>query len=120
MILINSKTYLTCALALSIGIFFVAGQRPVSEMLNGTGLHWIAHIMTYGILAAGYAKGLPRAPVILIGCLTAAIGGLHELSEVAKYGIHLEYRDLFYDTASALAGAFLARYVSAVPATTPR
>ena len=42
MIKINNNFYLTIAVAVSIGIFFVAGQ--ISGTLSGTGLHGIAHI----------------------------------------------------------------------------
>ena len=106
---INNNFYLTCALAVSIGIFFVAGRPPVSNTLNGSGLHWVAHMVTYGILAACYVKGLPRMPVLLVGCLTVAIGGLHELYEVVRYDIGYEFHDLFYDAVGALAGVLLAR-----------
>ena len=106
---INNNFYLTSALAVSIGIFFVAGRPPISNALNGSGLHWVAHMMTYGILAVCYVKGLPRMPVLLVGCLTAAIGGMHELYEVARYDIGYEFHDLLYDAVGALTGALLAR-----------
>lgn len=111
---IESNVYLIFAVAASVAIFFVAGQPPISGVLNGTGLHWIAHIATYAILAACYAKGLPRIPVLLIVALTAVIGGLHELYEVGKYDIDFEFHDLFYDTLGALIGAALVRHL-AVP-----
>lgn len=104
MIKINNK-YLTIAVAVSIGIFFVAGQ--ISGTLNSTGLHWIAHIAAYAFLGACYAKGLPRSTVVMVTLLTAGIGGLHELYEVGRYGIDLELHDLSYDIVGAFAGALL-------------
>lgn len=106
---INNNLYLAFALAASIGIFFVAGRPPISDALNGSGLHWIAHIATYAVLAACYGKGLPRIPAILIGGLVVAIGGLHELYEVIRYGIDFEFHDVFYDGVGAAIGALLAR-----------
>jgi hypothetical protein len=111
MIKIEGNVYLTFAIAVSLAIFFVAGQPPISGVLNGTGLHWIAHIATYGVLAACYAKGLPRVSVLLIVALTAVIGGLHELYEVGKYDIDFEFGDLFYDSLGALIGAALVRHL---------
>jgi hypothetical protein len=103
MIKINNNFYMTIAVALSIGIFFVAGQ--ISGTLNSTGLHGIAHIAAYSFLGACYAKGLPRSPMVTVTLLTAGIGGLHELYEVGRYGIGLELHDLFYDIVGAFAGA---------------
>jgi hypothetical protein len=105
----NNDVFLTIALLMSIGIFFVAGQPPISGVLNSTGLHWIAHIATYGVMAASYARGLPRVPAPLITVLTAGIGGLHELCEVVRFGISFEFLDLIYDAVGALAGAILVR-----------
>ena len=107
MIKINNNFYLTIAVAMSIGIFFVAGQ--ISGTLNRTGLHWIAHIAAYAFLGACYAKGLPRSTVVMVTLLTAGIGGLHELYEVGRFGIDFEFHDLFYDIVGAFAGALLVR-----------
>jgi hypothetical protein len=103
----SSNVFLTIALVMSIGIFFVAGQPSISGPLNDTGLHWIAHVATYGVLAAGYARGLPRVSALLITALTAGIGGLHELWEVARFDIGFEFLDLLCDTLGAFAGAIL-------------
>ena len=77
MIKINNNFYLTIAVAVSIGIFFVAGQ--ISETLNSTGVHWIAHIAAYAFLGACYSKGLPGSPMVMVTLLTVGIGSLHEL-----------------------------------------
>jgi hypothetical protein len=118
MIKINNNFYLTIAVAVSIGIFFVAGR--ISGTLNSTGLHWIAHIAAYAFLGACYAKGLPRSTVVMVTLLTAGIGGLHELYEVGRFGIALELRDLFYDIVGAFAGALLVRQLLVLAATRER
>jgi len=115
MLFLNKRLYLFCALMMSIAIFFVAGRPAVGEVLNGSGLHWIAHIATYAVLAACYGKGLPRAPALLIGGLVVAIGGLHELYEVIRYGIDFEFHDVFYDGVGAFIGALLVRYGFVLP-----
>jgi hypothetical protein len=103
----QNNLYLTIAVAVSIGLFFVAGQ--ISGTLNSTGLHWIAHIAAYAFLGACYSKGLPRSPMLMVTLLTAGIGSLHELYEVGRYGIGFELHDLFYDIVGAFAGVLLVR-----------
>ncbi|MES2356347.1 MAG: hypothetical protein V4568_18490 [Pseudomonadota bacterium] len=100
--------YLSCALALTAALFLVGGQQWAGTVFKGQ-THWIAHFVAYAFIAIMYVKGLPRATVLLIGCLVTGIGGLHEVYEITSHGHPFEFNDFLVNSLGAFTGALLAR-----------
>ena len=103
--------YLLCALALTVGLFLIGGRPGAGAVFKGH-MHWIAHFLTYAVIAVSYAKGLPRVAVIWIACLVAGIGGLHELYEISSHSHGFEFNDFLVNSLGAFAGALASRFVS--------
>jgi hypothetical protein len=101
--------YLSCALALTVALFLIGGQPGAGNAFEG-GWHWIAHIATYAVIAASYASGFPRVPVLLIGGWVAAIGGLHEVYEIGSHGHDFEFDDFLVNAMASFGGSALSRY----------
>ena len=103
--------YLSCALALTVVLFFIGGQAGAGSVFEGV-RHWIAHIVTYAVIAASYARGLPGVRGLLIGGLVAAMGGLHEVYEISSHGHDFEFDDFLVNSLASFGGSALSRYAS--------
>ena len=96
------------ALLLTAGLFLVGGRPEASHYFPGPA-HWIAHFGTYGLIAAAYARALPRLGVLPVAALVMVIGIVHEYYEIGSHGHDFEYLDAAVNGLGALAGSFAGR-----------
>src|SRR5687768_16352087 len=83
---INKKYfYPLCAILLTIGLFVIGGRAGAGSLFKGN-IHWIAHFLTYALLAIFYVKAFPKQHAIAIAVIVACIGGLHEAYEIKTHG----------------------------------
>lgn len=105
------------ALAIALTVFlFVAGSIPAAGQAFPGVMHWIAHLAAYALIALAYALGWQKQPALLVAGFVAALGAIHEYSEIFTHGHALEIADILVNAIGAGLGVALARAI--VPATT--
>ena len=103
------------ALAIALTAFlFVAGSFPAAGLAFPGVAHWIAHFAAYAAIAFAYALGWQKQPAMLIAVFVAAIGAIHETSEIFTHHHALEFADILVNSIGAAIGATLMRAI--VPA----
>jgi len=77
--------------------------------------HWIAHLAAYAVIAFAYALGWQKQPAILVAVFVAALGAIHEYSEIFTHDHALEIADILVNCIGAGIGVALEQAL--VPAT---
>jgi hypothetical protein len=102
-----SRAATLLALTLTAALFLLGG-KVISASLFGA-WHDAVHVATFIVLALAYALALPRVHWSYIALGVIAIGGAHELFQVAsghqRFGF--EYDDFFCNAAGAGLGGCL-------------
>lgn len=104
----SAHTFLVCAIALTMGLVWVAGYAP-SGGIFANKLHAPAHFGAFAILAFAWTRGLPKVPAPAMMLATVAFGIGHEAVEIVGHGHAFEIADAGYDAAGAITGVILAR-----------
>ena len=99
-------------IALTVGLFVVGGRPEAGQVFKGN-WHWVAHVISYALIALAYALALPRLGVLYVAAIVAAIGGIHEIYEIEKHGHDFETADLLVNALGALLGSLLRPAASA-------
>ena len=104
------------ALAIALTVFlFVAGSFPAAGQGFPGVTHWIAHLASYAVIAFAYGLGWQKQPAILVAGFVAALGAIHEYSEIVTHDHALEIADVLVNSIGAAIGVELERAL--VPAT---
>ena len=104
------------ALAIALTVFlFVAGSFPAAGQAFPGVTHWIAHLAAYAVIAFAYGLGWQKQPALLVAGFVAALGAIHEYSEIFTHDHTLEIADILVNTIGAGIGVALERAL--VPAT---
>jgi VanZ family protein len=106
--------YRTLAIALTVFLFVVGSFPAAGQAFPGV-THWIAHLAAYAVIAFAYGLGWQKQPAILVASFVAALGGIHEYSEIFTHNHELEIADILVNSIGASIGVALERAL--VPAT---
>ena len=101
-------TVMLVAALLTLGLFVVGGNPEASRLFPGPS-HWIAHLGAYALIAAAYARALPRLATLAVAALVALIGIAHEYYEIQSHSHGFEYSDAIVNGLGALVGSLAAR-----------
>ena len=96
------------ALLLTLGLFTI-GSIPAAGLVFHGVWHWIAHLAAYALLAVAYGLGWPQRPAMHIALVVAAIGAIHELTEIVTHHHAFEARDVIVNAIGALIGVAIQR-----------
>ena len=98
------------ALAIALTVFlFVAGSFPAAGQAFPGVTHWIAHLAAYAVIAFAYGLGWQKQPALLVAGFVAALGAIHEYSEIFTHDHTLEIADILVNTIGAGIGVALER-----------
>jgi glycine/D-amino acid oxidase-like deaminating enzyme len=98
------------ATGLTIGLFVVGGRPEAGQVFTGNA-HWVAHLLSYAVIALAYALAMPRLGVLSVMAIVAAVGGIHEVYEIDAHGHPFETVDFLVNAAGAWLGSLLARAI---------
>ena len=104
------------ALAIALTAFlFVAGSFPLAGQAFPGVTHWIAQLAAYAVMAFACSLGWQKQAAILVIGFVAALGAIHEYSEIFTHDHALEIADIVVNSIGAGIGVALER--AFVPAT---
>lgn len=101
------------AIALTV-IVFAAGSFPAAGHAFPGIMHWIAHLAAYALIACAYALGWHKQPALLVAGFVAALGALHECTEIFTHAHALEIADIVVNSIGAAIGVAPARALSRI------
>jgi hypothetical protein len=107
------------AIGLTIGLFVVGGRPEAGQIFKGH-WHWVAHLLSYALIACAYGLALPRFGILSVAAIVAAIGGIHEFYEIEAHGHDFETADLLVNAAGALFGSLSKLAIPATSASMKR
>ena len=93
------------ATVLLIFSLFTIGSMPATGLAFSGYKHWAVHFVTYALLALFFGLGWQRLKLSYIALIVAAIGFVHELSEIVTHSHALEFNDVVVNASGALTGA---------------
>lgn len=109
---ISATPFRAVALLLTVALFTIGSVPAAGYAFPGTA-HWVAHLTAYAMIAFFFGRGWPARPAAHIVVFVAAIGTLHEASEIISHN-HA------FETADALVNAFGASIGVTIQAVTKR
>ncbi|HET7361957.1 MAG TPA: hypothetical protein VFJ70_00155 [Burkholderiales bacterium] len=86
-----------------------AAAQPEIGKVRGHLWHCLVHAVVFALLAAVWALGLPRVPIIPIAGAIVLFGFAHEWYEIRGHAHGFELDDAIVDAFGAIAGAAVAR-----------
>lgn len=101
------------ALLLTLGLFTVGSFPAVGLAFPGP-MHWIAHLAAYALIAFAYGLGWPLRPAIQMAAAVAAIGAIHEFTEIYTHSHVFETEDVIVNAIGALIGVAIQRSLQRV------
>ncbi|MBE0626769.1 MAG: hypothetical protein IH606_18375 [Burkholderiales bacterium] len=96
------------AVLLTLGLFTI-GSIPATGQAFPGAMHWVAHLAAYALLAFAYGLGWPRRPATQVAAFVAAIGAIHEISEIITHSHALETADVIVNAVGAMIGVGIQR-----------
>ena len=107
---LSSITRLARAAAalLTLGLFTV-GSIPAAGLALPGVLHWVAHFAAYALIAFAFGLGWPLRRALHLAVLVAAIGVIHESSEIFTHSHAFEAEDAIVNAIGALVGVAIQR-----------
>ena len=97
------RVFLAGAIALTIVLLWAGIVPAAGQALRG-GSHWLAHFVSFAILAFAWRCGLPRIPAFIVMLAVIAFGFAHEAIEVVGHAHAYELGDAVVDAIGAIAG----------------
>ena len=88
---------------------FTVGSYPAAGLAFPGAMHWVAHLATYALIAFAFGLGWPLRPAAHLVALVAAIGAIHEITEILTHGHALEPKDVIVNAIGALIGVAIQR-----------
>lgn len=85
-------------------LLFSVGSLPAAGQVFPGVSHWIAHLVTYALIAFAFAHGWPMRPAIQIFVFVSVIGAVHEASEIYTHNHGIEWEDVMINAAGAFLG----------------
>ncbi len=114
-----TKLARTAAALLTLGLFTV-GSIPATGLAFPGVLHWVAHLGAFALMGFAFGLGWPSRPAALMAALVAAIGAIHEVSEIVTHSHAFEADDVIVNAIGALVGVAMQRAVQQVRKADPR
>lgn len=103
-----ATSFRALAIALTVFLFVIGGFPAAGQAFPGVA-HWVAHLTAYAVIAFAYGLGWRKQPVILIAGFVAALGAIHECSEIFTHNHTLEIADVLVNSIGAVIGVALER-----------
>ena len=108
-----TKLARAAAVLLTLGLFTI-GSIPAAGLAFPGPMHWVAHLAAYALIAFAYGLGWPLRPAAHLVALVAAIGAIHEITEIITHGHAFETRDVIVNAIGALIGVAIQRALQRV------
>jgi len=91
------------SIALVIALFTV-GSLPATGHAFPGNLHWGVHLSTYAVISFCMGMGWQKLPAAFTTVIVAAIGIVHEVTEIVTHSHNFEFYDAVINTLGALIG----------------
>lgn len=95
--------YRAAAVLLVLGLFTVGSLPTAGQSFPGA-LHWVAHLVAYGLIAFAVGLGWRNLQATFIVVIVAALGVVHELTEIITHRHGFELGDAVINGFGALCG----------------
>jgi VanZ family protein len=96
------------ATLLTLGLFTV-GSLPAAGQAFPGARHWVAHLAAYALIAFAFGLGWPLRPTAHVVVLVAAIGAIHEITEILTHSHAIETADVIVNGIGVLIGVAIQR-----------
>ncbi|TAK71654.1 MAG: hypothetical protein EPO19_04245 [Betaproteobacteria bacterium] len=103
-----TKLARAAAVLLTLGLFTVSSIPAAGHAFPGI-LHWIAHIAAFALIALAFGLGWPLRPALHMAVLVAAIGAIHEATQIVTHNHAFETGDVSVNAIGALLGIVIQR-----------
>ena len=91
------------AVLLTIGLFTIGSIPTAGHAFPGS-MHWVAHLAAYAVIAFSFSLGWAERPGMYIAAFVAAIGAIHEATEIITHSHVFETNDAIVNAIGALIG----------------
>jgi VanZ family protein len=98
------------AMLLTLGLFAV-GSFPAAGQAFPGAWHLVAHLAAYALIAFTFGLGWPQRPPAHLVVFVAAIGAIHEITEVLTHSHAFETNDVVVNAIGALIGVAIQRAI---------
>ena len=105
-----TKLARAAAVLLTLGLFTI-GSIPAASLVFPGVLHWIAHLAAYALIAFAFGLGWSLRPAAYMVALVAAIGAMHEFTEIITHSHAFETEDVIVNAIGAMIGVAIQRSV---------
>lgn len=99
------------AVLLTLGLFTVGSVPATGHAFPGT-MHWVAHLAAYALIAFTFCLGWTKRPAVQIAAFVAAIGVIHEATEIITHSHVFETEDAIVNTIGVLIGVTIQRAIA--------
>ena len=96
------------AVLLTLGLFTL-GSLPTAGHAFPGAMHWVAHLAAYALIAFAFGLGWPQRPALHIAAMVAAIGAIHEATEIITHSHAFETEDVMVNAIGVLIGVLIQR-----------
>jgi VanZ family protein len=83
---------------------FTVGSVPATGHAFPGNLHWAVHLATYALISFSVGMGWQKSPAAFTAVVVAAIGIIHEVTEIVTHNHHFEFYDAVVNTLGAVIG----------------
>ncbi len=108
-----TKLARAAAVLLTLGLFTI-GSIPAAGLAFPGTLHWIAHLAAYALIAFTFGLGWSLRSATHMAALVAAIGAIHEVTEIYTHSHAFETEDVIVNAIGALIGVAIQRAIHAL------
>ena len=98
------------AVLLTLGLFTIGSLATAGHAFPGA-MHWVAHLGAYSLIAFAFGLGWPQWKAVQIAAFVAAIGAIHETTEIITHSHAVETEDVIVNALGALIGVVIQRTV---------
>jgi VanZ family protein len=103
----------TAAVLLTFCLFTVGSMPTAGQAFHGN-MHWVAHLVTYAMIAFSFCLGWQQRPAVQIAAFVAAIGAIHEATEIITHSHGFETEDAIVNAIGALIGVAIQKTIQRV------
>lgn len=103
-----AKLARAAAVLLTLGLFTIGSLPSAGQAFPGA-MHWAAHLAVYALIAFTFGLGWPQWPAAHVVALAAAIGIIHEITEIITHSHVFETEDVIVNAIGALIGVTIQR-----------
>jgi VanZ family protein len=103
-----TKLARAAAVLLTVSLFAISSAPNAGQAFPGV-MHWAAHLAAYALVAFAFGLGWPKRPIVHIAILVAAIGIIHESTEIVTHSHAFETEDAIVNAIGALVGVAIQR-----------